>query len=416
MKNQLTALRDDYEVYCVSIPWKAIFAGNLSKYIYAQLGKLHRCFCEDFAFDYKCWPGLKGINTKIVVIEKSILAAYFRTSKKKELVIEGKKQNHFFRKKITVKKWVFMAVVFLLIIAAAKNWITGALVKKNKDSENYFVMEERKVPVELSEKGDGLELVVKEIAGKNGQVLWLNWKLDGFRENFRLKVKGVFPEEINCSGMELENTVVIYENKIPEFELSGWKKLFSETEDKNEISEIGKNEDELLEKKARGSLRNLILSNGGNISSENYYPVKFSISCEKEKFGNLMKEFEKFQLEEKTYTLVSMEVFREKEEFRINVAFEKNVIFGGEKIFKVLGENEKLFDRQENQKDMQEKNDALLNQQIEKIDLSKAVEKKSEAAGIKLVEIGKVKHGDGTLCFFYKTPEGKIITREENEK
>ena len=393
-------LQKDYEKYELILPYNILFGRAKHRFIYSELEKMHPCFSNEFCVD-SVFKGLskKGIRSDVVVMHKFKLAEYEgrRSFSGLGFALSGDRAGRRF---VSRKIKAAVSLFFLLLI------ITSFLLLKK---ERLYVEEERNEsaenPVLMSPLplhfigGDFFKLVIEN----GGYVNSLRWSSDFFTETIEAEVEGVFPETLSQTFPDAILSSVKYKEEKPNLHFKSLQKLnFSSTET---ALQLHGNYFEL-----QSSLRKLLEENSAELKEENLKPYRIQFEAPREKFIGLISALYDlfsaydFLITEITYSILSSQ------KLNISISAEEKFAYAAGIPLNELSEN-LLPKRQSKKVNMSLPKSVPAGKNISLLDSSENYGLKvGEITRDEIIEAGRIKT---IRTVFYKTPEGKMLKKEE---
>ena len=400
----------DYEKYELILPYKAMFGRARQRFIYSELEKMHPCFSDEFCLD-SSFKGLskKGIRSDVLVMHKFKLAEYEARRAFPGLGLalsegKGKAGRYFVSRKIKTAVLAF----FMLLILTASFFLRAKLqeVVKHKDTieepvafENQSLLSSKPLPPSFA-GGDFFELVIKN----GGSVNSLSWKSDFFTETIEAEVEGVYPELLSQSFPAANLSSVKYKDEKPKLKFKNLQKLDFHSAEKV-VSPGGNNYG------LQSSVRKALEENKAELKEESLRPYRILFTAPRQNFINLVSVLydlfsdNAFLITEITYSIEA------NQSLEVSISAEEKFAYAAGLPLKNL--SEKLLPGEAgletSKKSMPEKNH---------VRNYRAGPASNENYGLKVGEITRDEILDAgriqtIRTVFYKTPDGKMLKKEE---
>ena len=386
MKNKTnTCNSKDYDFYTIMFPFKAILRQKKEKLIYAELEKLHPCFCDDCCFDSKLRLQKGWVKAEVIVMQKLKLAEY-KGAGKRIYIPEVRGKQFFVNKKIG--KVMFFCIVLLILLTGLFTLVTRDFQKPVDQKTNYQTVVE-----EALEVVNGINVcdLLASLNHPDSAVDRFLFEEDGFSLNCTLVVKGVFPEAIEsiCDSAVLSS--VSFSSKMPVLTI--------------QLNQKHPGSTSFVSEKISGEFKSSFRQQLQQIKAElleefvNPYGVHFCLDFKSEQEG--ITAFKNFvtSLKASGLSLKYFELNRFNQKLDFNIYFFEARVQNQEQLFDALIENAALFFRNQGaQKEIQP--------------LQKAYDKKNEVEpDSSFIHLGKIVGNDGMITDFYKDSKGKIIQK-----
>lgn len=199
----------DYEVYNLCIPLKKLHRGNIKKYIYGELEKLHPCFSDKDAVDCKFHVGKKGLEANVTVLEKLTLAEYKSRYPKAVLCTEK-------GKKVFLKSWQKKNTLFLICTGCVIFLCSFFCFKRTavKSARNILpVSSEKFQEIKRIPEKSCLECFFENAANSGGEIKSLDWSLSLQKGNVVESIGSVMTGGNPLSFYEETDSAVQKENR-----------------------------------------------------------------------------------------------------------------------------------------------------------------------------------------------------------
>lgn len=428
MKNENVIKKNDFEKYEIIVPFKKIAGRRKVQFLCSELEKKHPCFSDEFTFDSVIKSfSRKGILQDVLVINKIKLAEYerkrsFSSFSGTGFCVENEaslsdcknsslvwKHRFFVNKKIKLLSafiTLFVLVIFLMsVFLSRREYLKLTLADNNIHEREDFIQPELNIEkkdklTEDMENSDPVAIsLFSKVSESNGKIKKFDWSIESRKgtafEKMNAFVTGIFPENIEMFSVD----AVIYENRIPQMNISYSKELKSRGNSHTEKN----TEDTLIiaeKEKAKiipnsdfnKSLRETLALYGAVLKEEKAPPYHITFIAEGEAVTDLTALLNDI-------AQLLLDADRKITSISINPIQENNLCFGitieneSAKNFdlKLLADYLNLFPFQ-------------LNRQIQ----IKKQEGKVVAPEVNSRTIGEIKKSDNTVVVFYKNEDGKI--------
>ena len=399
-QKNLMIKKNDYEKYQIILPYRFLFGKRRRNYLSAELEKLHPCFSDEFSFDsdYRRLTR-KGVSADVMVIHKYKLAEYEtgHAVAGTGFLAEDCKHHRFFiseKIRLTVAAGVCLVVVIGLLGGISfGRFLKQSEIEVESDSLNQFISEDE----EVSDFDDSAPVLGNQffetVKNAGGEVSFLYWHTDGFRENLEAGISGVYPEVLEQiaagenSGGKLLQTA--YEKGVPTLQFSATRKI------KNGVRANQKTEIHNKEEFCK-ALRSTLSSSGAVLKNENFSPYQITFSVDSNKseqvFSDMAAVLNQF---EKSVSVVKLEQQNEKLEAEVGV--EENAFLSAVLNLELIAENTDIFKKRKQTESV-----------TQSIAARAAVNTKLTSLEPEASKLGEIKDKTGRTIVFYKTSEGKI--------
>ena len=411
MRNMI--LQKDYEKYELILPYKAALGRARQRFIYSELEKMHPCFSDEFCVDssFKKFTK-KGISSDVIVMHKFKLAEY--ESKRHfsglgfALCEGGAGAKPVAKRFVSPRIKLAFCTGFLILILggvfAARKLTNGrAAISAATTSVAKNVMLQNsspalsESPVHLPRHFSGEDFI--EVIIKNGGIVnTLRWSTDFFTETIEAEVEGVFPEVLSQNFLGCNLSSVKYKDEKPKLNFKNVQKFefhSMETPVRNSENYFH------LQTFVRATLE----ENSAELKEESQNPYRIVFHCSRQKFIPLVSALydvfvsHNFLITEIMYSVVV------NEELEVCISAEDSFSFAEGLPLKSLSEKLLPVHTQPERKSTPVRNYV-------------AAPKSNENYGLKVGEITRNQVAESgrtqtVRTVFYKTPDGKLLKKEE---
>jgi len=416
--------KGDYERYKIILPFRAITGKRKKQFLCSELEKLHPCFSDECTFDSvfkKIEKG--GLSTEVLVMNKLKLAEYERKRSFTGLGFllggENRSKRFFVNEKIKLTFLLVFGIILISVAGMISGKMTASGLKVSAEEKNDF--SKKKVSLEEITNENALnqkslsETLFEAVAAANGTINNFEWNIEGFTENLKLELKGVYPEYLaNVKDLKNEenkqkNLVAVYENEVPLIKLCYRQELdkqsFVADSHNNQTSDSDFNK----------KIRELLLDSGAVLKEESTSPyhIEFvynSLSNYEKKNKNaplqqlkkLFEELSKIIAANEKYVTSCSITKSSISDFRVGLSIGVKPI----KVFSLnlISQNIDLFVI----KPISD-SPGKLAQVVESMPVL-LTNKKQDSSDFFREKLGEIKRSDNTTLIFYKNKDGKIQT------
>lgn len=390
MKNKNVLEKKDYDFYKIQLPFSMLIGGKRNRYLFAELGKQHPRFSDEFCFDSKLNLNKKGLSCDVIVMEKYRLAEIKNNNPHQLLFIQEKKNSVFDSGVLKIiKSPLFLLGVFICVTGITCGIFASHHIKTAKEKNRVTAMEPVITAPDTTLNNYDLNDFFTEVAESDGKISWIEWINDKRTERFSASVSNVYPEVIENENVSF--STISYSNGIP----------YMVVNIKNSVQNLQSGEKSIVDiHMSFPDIRELLQYSGVTIIEESHNPLMISFYCSGN--GNFFSKLSEC-ISSNHMTLKSLRVHsKDKDLLEVQIVFanpEENINENPVQILNLIGQNITLFRGESKTNEIRKP--AL------KTNYSPVVE---HSLGIKT---GEIVYSDGTKMVFYKTADGKTVRRKE---
>ena len=367
-----TCATDDYDFYTIPFPIKELLHNNKSRYISAQLEKLHPCFSDSCTFDSHFRLERKGLKADVVVMQKYKVAEYKALHKR--LFVKERKHIQFFSGRT---RWA-------LVIAAAFVLVLLLFMLSKKEQQEPLTKTESVSSIQKLYTPELISL----INSLNGKIFDFAWTYDGYTETASALVQGVFPEQFEVFTGTLKLSPVTFDTAVPKLTVNLYVKNNQFAGETVQTSSYYKNE-----------LRKLVLQKKMILTEETVNPFGLKLLVPQNQSRELVTVLQEFLQNE--ICLSSIKINSSVDNLRVELISSEMYFQVQNTLIQALVNNLELFEQSKQEQQYEQEQEQEREQK--KTMTQKTVET--------ITKVGQIIKPDGTIAVFYKDENGKIIKR-----